>query len=140
MLQTGAKLFSNSSLSGDAGTNLDLGSLVSALSNLTGGDKGFDLGALVNNLDGAGLGDMAKSWLGDGQNQGISPEQISNVLGADKLTEFASKLGLDVSEAAGGLSEALPQMVDKGSSGGAILESIGGLEGALGFAKKLFGK
>ena len=61
LLQTGAKLFSKSNLSGDAGSNLDMGSLVSALSSLTGGDKGFDLGALVNNLDGAGLGDMAKS-------------------------------------------------------------------------------
>jgi uncharacterized protein YidB (DUF937 family) len=140
LLQMGARLFSNSSLSGDAGSNLDLGSLASALSGLTGGEKGFDLGALVNNLDGAGLGDVAKSWLGDGQNQGISPDQITNVLGAEKISEFASKLGLDVSEAAGGLSEALPRMVDKGSSGGALLESIGGMEGALGFAKKLFNK
>ncbi len=140
LLQTGAKLFSKSNLSGDAGSNLDTSSLVSALSSLTGGDKGFDLGALVNNFDGAGLGDMAKSWLGDGENEGISPEQITNALGTEKLTEFASKLGLNVSEAAGGLSEALPQMVDKASSGGALLESIGGIEGALGFAKKLFGK
>ena len=140
LLQTGAKLFSKSNLSGDAGSNLDMGSLVSALSGLTGGDKGFDLGGLVNKLDGAGLADMAKSWLGDGENEGISPEQITNALGTEKLTEFASKLGLNASEAAGGLSEALPQMVDKASSGGAILESIGGIEGALGFAKKLFGK
>ena len=140
LLQTGAKLFSKSNLSGDAGSNLDMSSLASALSSLTGGDKGFDLGALVNNLDGAGLGDTAKSWLGDGDNEGISPEQISNALGAEKISEFASKLGLNVSEAAGGLSEALPQMVDKASSGGALLESIGGIEGALGFAKKLFDK
>lgn len=140
LLQMGANLFSKSNLSGDAGSNLDMSSLVSALSGLSGSGKGFDVGALINNLDAGGLGDMAKSWLGDGENAGISPEQISNALGPDKLSEFASKLGINVNEAAGGLSEALPQIVDKASSGGSILESIGGAEGALGFAKKLFGK
>ena len=35
-------------------------------------------------------------------------------------------------------SEAIPQMVDKASSGGSILDFIGGATGALGFAKKLF--
>jgi uncharacterized protein YidB (DUF937 family) len=62
------------------------------------------------------------------------------MLGADKISEFASKLGLSNEEAAGGLSEALPQMVDKASSGGSLLDSIGGISGAVGLAGKLFGK
>ena len=140
LLQMGATMFSKSNLSGDAGSNLDLGSLTSALSGLTDGDGGFDLGGLMKNLNAGGLGDMAKSWLGDGANMGISADQIGSVIGSDKLSEFASKLGLSVDEAAGGLSDALPQMVDKGSSGGSLLDSIGGLEGALGLAGKLFGK
>ncbi len=140
LLQLGAKIFSKSNLSGDAGTNLDMGSLASALSGLTGGSGGFDLGALMNNLDAGGLGDMAKSWLGDGANAGISPDQISNTIGSDKIAEFASKLGLSTEEATGGLSEALPQMVDNASSGGSLLDSLGGVEGVLGFANKLFGK
>jgi hypothetical protein len=45
-----------------------------------------------------------------------------------------------VKEAAEGLSEAMPQMVDKARSEGAFLDSLGGVEGALGFVKKLFGK
>ncbi len=140
LVQLGAKMFSKSNLSGDAGSNLDMGSLTSALSGLTGGSGGFDLGALMNNLDAGGLGDMAKSWLGDGANAGISPDQISDVIGSDKIAEFASKLGLSREEAAGGLSEALPQMVDNGSSGGSFLNSLGGVEGVLGFASKLFRK
>ncbi len=140
LLQMGATMFSKSNLSGDAGSNLDLSSLTSALSGLTGGNEGFDLGALLGNLDTGGLGDMAKSWLGDGDNAGISPEQINNTIGFDKIAEFASKLGISTEEAAGGLSEALPQMVDKASSSGSLLDSIGGVEGVLGFASKLFGK
>lgn len=139
LLRMGAKVFSESSLSGDAGSNLDLGSIVSALSGLTGG-QGFDLGSIMNNLDATGLGEIAKSWLGDGGNEAISPDQITSVLGADKISEFASQLGLSSDEAVGGLSEALPQIMDQGSSGGSLLDSIGGIEGAIGLAGKLFGK
>jgi len=139
LLQMGAKVFSESNLSGDAGSNLDLGSIVSALSGLTGG-QGFDLGSLMNNLDAGGLGDIATSWLGDGGNEGISPDQVASVIGSDKIADFASKLGLSTEEAVGGLSEALPQIMDQGSSGGSLLDAIGGIEGALGLAGKLFGK
>lgn len=139
LLQLGATMFSKSNLSGDAGSNLDMGSLASALSGLTGEKGGFDLGALMNNIEAGGLGDMAKSWLGDGANTGISPDQISNAIGSDKIAEFASKLGLSTEEAAGGLSDALPQMVDNASSGGSILDSFGGIEGVMGLASKLFG-
>ena len=138
LLQLGATMFSKSNLSGNAGSNLDMGSLASALSGLTGGSGGFDLGAIMNNLDAGGLGDMAKSWLGDGANAGISPDQISDVIGSDKIAEFASKLGISTEEATGGLSEALPQMIDNARSRGSFLDSLGGVEGVLGFASKLF--
>ena len=143
LLKMGATTFSNSKRSGDAGSGLDIGNLISALSSLAGGDRskgGFDLGSLLSKMDAGGLGGIAKSWLGDGNNEAISPDQITNMLGADKISEFASKLGLSKEEAAGGLSEALPQMVDKASSGGSLLDSIGGVSGAMGMASKLFGK
>ncbi|HID03326.1 MAG TPA: hypothetical protein EYP18_08980, partial [Desulfobacterales bacterium] len=104
LLQMGATMFSKSDLSGDAGSNLDLSSITSALSGLTDGDGGFDLSSLMGNLDAGGLGDMAKSWLGDGENAGISADQISSALGSEKIAEFASKLGISPDEAAGGLS------------------------------------
>ena len=140
LLQMGATVFSKSSLSGNAGSNLDVSSLVTALSSLTGSDGGFNVGALMKNMDAGGLGDIAKSWLGDGANEAISPEQITSAIGSGKIAEFASKLGISEKEATGGLSEALPKMMDKASSGGSFLDSIGGVEGALGFASKLFGK
>jgi uncharacterized protein YidB (DUF937 family) len=62
------------------------------------------------------------------------------MLGTDKISEFASKLGLSNEEAAGGLSDAIPQIVDKASSGGSLLDSFGGVSGAIGLASKLFGK
>ena len=139
LLELGAKVFSESKLSGDAGSNLDLSALGNALSELTG-KEGIDFGSLVNGFNNGGFGEIVNSWLGDGDNQPINVEQLSKVIGTDKLSEFASKLGLSAEEAAGGLTDALPQMIDKASSGGSLLESFGGLEGAIGFAKKLFGK
>ncbi len=138
LLELGAKVFQKSNLSGEAGTNLDLGSLISALGGLTGSGGGFNLGGLLNNLNSGGLGDLVNSWLGDGANANISPEQISDVLGQNNIADFAAKLGLSEQEAAGGLSEALPQMVDKASSGGSLLDSLGGLDGAIDLAGKLF--
>lgn len=142
LLKMGASMFIDSKQSGDAGSNLDIGTLTSALSELSGGDSnksGFDMGALLSKMDSSGLGNMAKSWLSDGNNEAILPEQISSMFGAEQISEFASKLGLSNEEAAGGLSKALPQMVDKASRGGSLLDSIGGIQGAIGVASKLFG-
>lgn len=143
LLKTGATIFMNSKQSGDVGSSLDIDSLTSALTDLAGGGSGqgaFDVSSLLSKMDSGGLGAIAKTWLGDGNNEAILPDQISSMFGSDKISEFASKLGLSNEEAVGGLSEALPQMVDKASSGGSLLDSIGGVSGAIGMASKLFRK
>ncbi len=142
LLKMGANAFIQSKLSGDNGSGLDLGSLTSALSGLTGGgsDGGFDLGSLLGKMQGSGMADIAQSWLGDGDNAPIEDEHITNMFGSDKISEFASQLGLSQEEAVGGLRDALPQIVDKASSGGSLLDSIGGIGGAINMAGKLFGR
>jgi uncharacterized protein YidB (DUF937 family) len=140
LLKIGAEAFINSNKSGEAGSGLDISSLLPALSGLLGGGQGsLDLSSLISKFSSAGLGNVVNSWLGDGANDSISAGQIKEMFGSNQISEFASKLGLSQEEAAGGLSDAIPQMVDKASSGGSILDSIGGLSGALGAAGKLFG-
>lgn len=143
LLKMAATTFMNSKQSGEAGSGLDIGNLMPALSSLFGAGSsggGLDLGSLVSKMGASGLAATAQSWLGDGDNEAISPDKITNILGDNKIAEFASTLGISKQEAAGGLSEALPQMVDKASSGGSLLDSIGGVSGAIGMASKLFGK
>ena len=141
LMRLGAEVFINSNKSGEAGSGLDIGNLVPVLSGLLGGDQGgIDLSSLISKFSSAGLGNVANSWLGDGANESISANQISEMFGSNQISEFASKLGLSQEEAAGGLSDAIPQMVDKASSGGSLLDSIGVLSGALGMAGKFFGK
>lgn len=75
------------------------------------GDHG-GLGGLVEKFEQAGLGNVVSSWVGSGQNQPISADQLSNVLGSDALSGIAAKLGVDPSEAAGQLAQVLPGLVD----------------------------
>jgi uncharacterized protein YidB (DUF937 family) len=142
LLKMGAQIFINSKRSGDAGSALGVDDLTSALSRLTGGSGSgdFDLGSLLSKMNSGGLGAVAQSWLGDGSNDAISASQVTDMFGADKISEFATMLGLSNEEAAGGLSDALPEMVDNASRGGSLLDSLGGVSGAIGMAGKLFGK
>ena len=119
-------------------------SIISALSSLLDGSGSnssngeLDISSLVTGMmkKGGGLENIVNSWLGDGDNEPISGSQIKDILGKDKILSFASKLGIDEGSAADSLAEAVPQMVDKGSSGGSLLDVVGGLDGALNLAKK----
>ncbi len=125
-----------SKLGNSANTNDDL--LQSVVGSLLGGSggQGIDLGAIVGSLQGGGLADIAESWLGDGDNADISPSQLESLLGSDKLKQAASQLGANQDDLLAGLREMLPQVVDKSSSGGNLLDSVGGLSGLAGLAGK----
>ncbi|MFZ5556259.1 MAG: YidB family protein [Pseudomonadota bacterium] len=71
------------------------------------------LGALLEQFQRAGFGEQARSWVGTGQNQPISPEVIAQVFGPDGLSAIAARAGLSETEAAVGLSELLPDVVDR---------------------------
>lgn len=71
------------------------------------------LGDLIGRFTRGGMGDVIGSWTGGGQNAPISGDQLSNVLGADTIGQIASQLGLSNGEAAGQLSQLLPEVVDR---------------------------
>ena len=122
------------------GGQIDTSTAQNALAGLLGGADGqLDIAGLVSQFAGSGsIGDIMGSWLGDGGNQAINPAQLLEMFGDNKLADFAGKLGVDQAAATDGLASVLPEMIDKGSSGGNLLDSVGGLGGALGMAKKLF--
>ena len=142
LLKMGASAFINSKMSGNAGSGLDSNLLSNALSSLTGdsAEGGLDIGSLLGKMQGGGMADMAASFLGDGANAEMEDSHVTELFGADKISNFASELGLSEEEAIGGLRESLPQMMDQASSGGSLLDSIGGISGAMNLAGKLFGK
>jgi len=133
-MKLGASLLMNKLGSGG---NLD--GITSALGGLLSDSNGnLNLGNIVSGLQEKGLGSVAESWLGDGNNEGISTDQVKDLFGSDKISQMASELNTDEGSVLSGLSEALPQVMDKSSSGGSLLDSVGGIGGVLNMAKKLF--
>jgi uncharacterized protein YidB (DUF937 family) len=124
-------------LSDKLGLQLDSATVSSALSGLLGGSGGnIDFAGLATKMASSGeLGNIVSSWLGDDANSSISAESILSMLGNSNVADFASKLGTDTDTAAGGLADVLPQLMDKASSGGSLLDSVGGLGGLMGAAK-----
>ncbi len=111
--------------------------LLSAVIELLGGKGG------VNNLIGQfasnGLGDIINSWVGTGNNLPVSPEQIKSALGQDKISNLASKLGMDQGALTSQLSNLLPDVVDKLTPEGKVpeedilgkgMDMLGGLFGS----------
>ncbi len=90
------------------------------------------VGGLVAAFEKGGLGEVAQSWVGGGQNLPVSPDQITQVLGSGPVADFAQKLGIDPQEAAGHLSQLIPQMVDHLTPNGQVQPgAVGALEGLL---------
>ena len=95
------------------------------------------LSALVEQFTRHGMGDMVKSWVGTGQNLPVSPDQMTQVLGSDRISQMAEQLGLGKGELAGQLSQMLPQVVDRLTPHGQLpqgndLSSLGDIGGLLG--------
>jgi uncharacterized protein YidB (DUF937 family) len=71
------------------------------------------LGGLLDKLQKGGLGDVANSWIGAGQNQPVTPKQLGPALGPDIIKKLAQRSGLSEEELTKQLSQILPGVVDK---------------------------
>lgn len=96
------------------------------------------LSNLTSAFQGAGLGNVLQSWLGNGQNLPISGDQVKQVLGSGTVADLAKSAGIGESDASNALAGLLPQVIDKLSPGG-NLPAQGDLGGALASLGKMFG-
>jgi uncharacterized protein YidB (DUF937 family) len=111
------------------------GSLKSALGSMAAGEQPAlisallaktnlgDLQGLVNQLQQGGLGDQVKSWLSNGPNMKVTPEQLRAALNSDQVKQIAQHFGVPVDDALKMLSEHLPGIVDAASPNGTIQKS-----------------
>ena len=94
------------------------------------------LGGLMAKFQQAGLGDVIGSWVGSGNNQPISGDQLHQVLGSDAVSALAGKLGIDMGTATSQLTQILPELINHLTPGGQApaggLGSSGDLMGMLG--------
>ena len=66
------------------------------------------LGGLLGKLQKGGLGLVANSWVGPGQNQPVSPNQLGPALGPNIIKALAQRPGMSEEELTRQLSQVLP--------------------------------
>ena len=112
-------------LGGGGGSSSPMGSVLSSLlgggqqgtqapgmgSMMGGGHMAGGLGGLVSSFQQAGLGHIAQSWVGNGPNQPVSPQQLQNVFGEQQVQNMASQSGMAPGDFLSQLSQHLPNAV-----------------------------
>ncbi len=95
----------------------------------TGGTGG--VAALVSKFEAAGLGPQVQSWVGNGQNQPVSTDQLTKVFSPDEIQTWATQAGTSPNAILQVLSEALPKAVDHVTPGGQVPAQTADLTGML---------
>jgi uncharacterized protein YidB (DUF937 family) len=78
------------------------------------------LSTAIEQLNQNGMGAKVNSWLGRGENQPITPDEIRQGLNNATLQQMAQQLGIPVGQIADVLAQHLPATVDHASQGGVL--------------------
>ena len=87
------------------------GALIGVLGGLL--EQNGGLQGLANKFSQGGAGSAFSSWVGMGENQQISGDEIQKVLGSEQVRALAARMGIDPAQASSFLAEYLPKVVDK---------------------------
>lgn len=82
--------------------------------------KNGGLQNLLGQLQNSPIGSQVNSWIGGGQNEPVSGDQVAAAVGETQVEELAAETGMSTEEVKGGLSELLPNLVDKFTPGGQV--------------------
>jgi uncharacterized protein YidB (DUF937 family) len=91
---------------------------------------------LLNQLKQNGLGDQVQSWVGSGQNQAVTPDQVQQGLGSGMMENIAQRAGISPQMASGVIAVVLPLVVSHLAGGGNTQTAQSG--GLAGLASKIF--
>jgi uncharacterized protein YidB (DUF937 family) len=85
------------------------------MSMLGGGQQtaGGGLGGLISGFQQAGLGHLVQSWVGNGANQPVSPDQLQSVFGENAVQGMAGQAGMAPQDFLAQLSQHLPGVVNE---------------------------
>jgi uncharacterized protein YidB (DUF937 family) len=103
-------------------------------------DSPGGLGGLISTFQAKGMGGIISSWVGTGENQPVSGDQVASAIGSEKVNEIAGKLGMSADKVKAGLASVLPVVIDKLTPDGKVpqLPGAGMLEGLAAKAASLF--
>jgi uncharacterized protein YidB (DUF937 family) len=71
------------------------------------------LGNLIKELQASGHGRAAQSWVGNGSNEEIAPDELAAALGGDTLDALSQHTGVQREDLLAGLSQHLPDLINQ---------------------------
>lgn len=101
-----------------AGGGMDISKLIQPVLDLI--QKSGGLQGLLSQLQNSPIGGQVNSWISGGENQPVSGDQVAAAVGESNVEELAAQSGLSTDQVKGGLSELLPNLVDKFTPGGQV--------------------
>ena len=119
------------------GGNPLLGIVMKMMSNQ--GGSGGGLAGLVQSFQSNGLGEQVASWISTGANLPVSGDQIKKAFSGGQLGQIAGQAGVSENEAASGLADMLPNVIDKLTPDGKLPEGDLLAKGLSLLQGKLFG-
>ena len=119
---------------GLGGASGGLGGLLGGLSGMLGGGTrsasmgsggiggllSGGIGELAERFKQNGHGDTADSWIGNGPNREVSPNDLEHAIGPDVMADLSQRTGLSHEELLSRLSRELPHAVDKYTPDGKV--------------------
>jgi uncharacterized protein YidB (DUF937 family) len=112
-----------------------LGSLLPAIGGMLAGGG---LQEILSGFQANGLSAQTDSWIGTGENQPVSGDDVRKAVGNDELAKIAAQLGVSQDEAADAVAQVLPAVVDRVSPAGHLAPDSE-LESAFGALEQLGG-
>lgn len=83
-------------------------------------DKIGGLAGFLDRFKQAGLGSLAASWLGQGENEALQPAQLEKAVGSSFIEDIARRVGLGASSLAAPIAFAIPRIVDMLTPSGVV--------------------
>jgi uncharacterized protein YidB (DUF937 family) len=118
-----------------AGGSADHTAMAAAVVSMLNSPQAGGLPGVLQSFHNSGLGDIAASWVGSGQNLPVTPAQVHSALGADTVQRLAQQAGVPPGLATALLAAVLPVLVDRLTPGGQMLPPSSLLAEGLGFLK-----
>jgi uncharacterized protein YidB (DUF937 family) len=103
-------------------------------------DSKGGLAGLISTFQAKGMGGIISSWVGTGENQPVSGDQVANAIGSEKVDEIAGKLGMSSDKVKAALASVLPVVIDKLTPDGKVPQPPGAdmIEGFAAKATSMF--
>jgi uncharacterized protein YidB (DUF937 family) len=99
--------------------------------------SGGGLTDLIKGFQDQGMGDVISSWIGTGENRTVTPDQVRQGLGKERVQEVAQRSGLSMESVLPMLAAALPVVIDALTPKGQVPDQASLNQGVQGLRNRL---